>query len=218
MMKLYVYDHCPYCVKARMIFGFKQKPFKLVTLLNDDAKTPKKMIGKKMVPILEYSRGKFMTESLDIIEYIDHKNPPNSVVWKEDAKLMRWLEDTAYEVYMLAMPRWVQAPLEEFKTEKARQYFQKNKEKYIGSSFSKALKKTQLLKTEMNAHLRKLEKLFVEEQEFFTGIFNIHDFHLLATLRSLSIVKGLKFPPKVQFFMQRLARITKIPLHHDIAL
>ncbi|MDN5160564.1 glutaredoxin, partial [Escherichia coli] len=22
-MKLYIYDHCPYCLKARMIFGLK---------------------------------------------------------------------------------------------------------------------------------------------------------------------------------------------------
>ncbi|EPT9973233.1 glutaredoxin, partial [Escherichia coli] len=25
-MKLYIYDHCPYCLKARMIFGLKNIP------------------------------------------------------------------------------------------------------------------------------------------------------------------------------------------------
>ncbi|POU69340.1 glutaredoxin, partial [Pantoea sp. PSNIH4] len=25
-MKLYIYDHCPFCVKARMIFGLKNLP------------------------------------------------------------------------------------------------------------------------------------------------------------------------------------------------
>lgn len=29
-MKLYVYDHCPFCTKARMIFGLKSLP--LMTL------------------------------------------------------------------------------------------------------------------------------------------------------------------------------------------
>ena len=39
-MTLYIYDHCPYCVKARMIFGFKKQPVRIKTLLNDDEKTP----------------------------------------------------------------------------------------------------------------------------------------------------------------------------------
>ena len=58
-MKLYVYDHCPYCVKARMIFGFKQIPFELITLADDDIKTPTSMIGVKMTPILEKDSGEF---------------------------------------------------------------------------------------------------------------------------------------------------------------
>lgn len=28
-MKLYVYDHCPFCAKARMIFGLKSLPLEL---------------------------------------------------------------------------------------------------------------------------------------------------------------------------------------------
>ena len=35
-MKLYVYDHCPFCVRACMIFGLKNLPVELVVLANDD--------------------------------------------------------------------------------------------------------------------------------------------------------------------------------------
>lgn len=52
-MKLFIYDHCPFCVKARMIFGLQGQPVRLVTLLNDDEITPTTMIGKKMAPILQ---------------------------------------------------------------------------------------------------------------------------------------------------------------------
>ena len=31
-MKLYVYDHCPFCVRARMIFGLKNLPVELVVI------------------------------------------------------------------------------------------------------------------------------------------------------------------------------------------
>ena len=49
-MKLFIYDHCPYCVKVRMIFGLKNINIQLVTLSNDDEKTPISMIGKKNGP------------------------------------------------------------------------------------------------------------------------------------------------------------------------
>ena len=217
-MKLYIYDHCPYCVKARMIFGLKKIPFKLAALLNDDEKTPQKMIGLKQVPILELSQGKFMPESLDIIRHIDGPAPPNAVhSWKDDPKLTAWLNSTHFLIYSLAMPRWVKAPLAEFKTSSARSYFQNKKEKSIGP-FSQALKNSQKLKKEAQSHLKALEALFPKKQSFFKGDLTINDFHLWPALRSLSIVKGLLFPPKIRFYMDNLACKSGIPLHYSIAL
>lgn len=51
-MKLYIHDHCPFCVKARAIFGLKGVPFELITLLNDEA-MPMRKIGRKIAPTLE---------------------------------------------------------------------------------------------------------------------------------------------------------------------
>ena len=122
VMKLYVYDHCPYCVKARMIFGIKKIPLELLCLLNDDEKTPVSMIGVKMVPILEVKKGNFMPESLDIVSYVDKQNGQPIVSWKTNKKLSAWLNKNSSLCYDLAMPRWVQAPLDEFKTKKARDF------------------------------------------------------------------------------------------------
>ena len=52
-MKLYIYDHCPFCVRARMIFGLRQIPVELIHLANDDEATPIGLIGAKQVPILQ---------------------------------------------------------------------------------------------------------------------------------------------------------------------
>lgn len=52
-MKLYIYDHCPFCLKARMIFGLKNLPVELIVMSNDDEATPTRMIGQKMAPILQ---------------------------------------------------------------------------------------------------------------------------------------------------------------------
>ena len=70
-MKLYIYDHCPFCVRARMIFGLRGVEVENVILANDDEDTPIGMIGAKQVPILEKDDGTFMGESLDIVHYID---------------------------------------------------------------------------------------------------------------------------------------------------
>jgi len=70
-MKLYVYDHCPFCVRARMIFGLKNLPVELIVLANDDEATPIGLVGKKVVPILVKEDGTAMPESLDIVHYVD---------------------------------------------------------------------------------------------------------------------------------------------------
>lgn len=70
-MKLYIYDHCPYCLKARMIFGLKNIPVELHVLLNDDAETPTRMVGQKQVPILQKDDSRYMPESMDIVHYVD---------------------------------------------------------------------------------------------------------------------------------------------------
>ncbi len=56
-MKLYIYDHCPFCVRARMIFGLKKLAVEQIVLFDDDIETPTKMIGRKMLPILQKMMG-----------------------------------------------------------------------------------------------------------------------------------------------------------------
>ena len=217
MMKLYIYDHCPYCVKARMIFGLKGIPIKLKTLLNDDEKTPISMIGVKMVPILEYKPDNFMPESLDIISYIDNSKAPQLVKDKGNSKLTHWLDKNSLLCYKLAMPRWVKVDLEEFKTQKAKDYFINKKINYIGD-FEEALRESEKLIQQMTKELNTLEKLFEKKQSFFAGALSWDDFHLFAFLRSLSIVKDLNFPPKVRFYSEKLSQKSQTPLHHSLAL
>ena len=50
--ELFVYELCPFCTRARMIFGLKDIPFRLTFLSYDDRETPEQLIGKKLAPIL----------------------------------------------------------------------------------------------------------------------------------------------------------------------
>ena len=48
---VYVYDHCPFCVRVRIALGVKNVKHNLHFLANDDAQTPSNLVGKKIAPI-----------------------------------------------------------------------------------------------------------------------------------------------------------------------
>lgn len=48
---LYVYDHCPFCVRVRLALGVKNVKHLIHFLANDDVATPTKLVGKKIAPI-----------------------------------------------------------------------------------------------------------------------------------------------------------------------
>ncbi len=217
-MKLFIYDHCPYCVKARMIFGLKNQPVENIVLLNDDETTPISMIGQKMLPILETPEGTFMPESLDIIQYIDKKFPPQTILMEEDSALMNALTDIRLSYSSLIIPRWPQSSMEEFKTSSAQQYFQNKKEKMIGP-FSSALEKTKELKKEAYQILETIAKKIPNSDNWYLGsTLSLNDFHLFAVLRALTIVKDMPFPEPLKQYMNTCSQKTKIPLNTDIAV
>lgn len=49
---LYVYDHCPFCVRVRLAFGLKNIKHEVRFLANDDVDTPTKLIGSFLLHYL----------------------------------------------------------------------------------------------------------------------------------------------------------------------
>ena len=213
-MKLYVYDHCPFCVKARTIFGFKNTAFDLVILLNDDEATPTRMIGKKMAPILE-DGGRYLAESMDIVAYVDGLSGDKILAGPLNPALAQWNSDATGPLYSLALPRWAAADLEEFSTPSARDYFTRNKERMIGS-FEGHMAASSDYIASLNRHLLDLEPL-IQSSDAVNGELSEDDVHLFATLRSMSIVRGIQYPPAVEAYRQRMAERSGIDLHDSIA-
>jgi glutaredoxin 2 len=48
---VYVYDHCPFCVRVRLALGVKNVKHLIHFLANDDVMTPTRLVGKKIAPI-----------------------------------------------------------------------------------------------------------------------------------------------------------------------
>ena len=214
-MKLFVYDHCPFCVKARMIFGLKDTAFELVTLLNDDEVTPVGMIGKKMLPILADGQ-QCIAESMDIVAHVDGLAGAPVLSGPRNPAVTQWINDVAGPLFSLALPRWAAADFEEFATAAARAYFTANKERMIGSFKDHVAASPDYIAI-LNRRLVALASL-IQSPDAVNGELSEDDIHLFATLRSLSIVQGIVYPLAVEAYRLRMAQRSGVNLHDQVAI
>ncbi|CAM9848454.1 unnamed protein product, partial [Choristocarpus tenellus] len=130
--RLYVYDHCPYCVRARMILGRKGLDHELVYLANDNTEIPESLIGKKAVPILELGRPgsddhEVMAESLDIVRRLDEDPAFGPPVLRQGPMnrpdIDSWYQSVSMVMKRLNQPRYATTPLPEFQTKSARETY-----------------------------------------------------------------------------------------------
>jgi glutaredoxin 2 len=213
-MKLYVYDHCPFCVKARSIFGLKRVSFELVVLLNDDAATPERMVGRKVAPILE-EEGRCLAESMDIVAKIDALDGQSILTGPSVPAVTDWLKESSSNVYALAMPRWASSELPEFATAEARAFFTQKKEAIIGPFSDRLAESGSLIQT-ANANLARLDPL-IQSADAVNGGLSTDDIHLFAHLRALSIVRGVTYPDAIEAYRKRMSMKMEVPLHDNIA-
>lgn len=209
-MKLYIYDHCPFCLKARMIFGLKNLPIELVTLLNDDEATPTRMIGKKMAPILQKDDSRYLPESMDIVHYVDKLDGKPLLTGKPNPAIADWLRKVNGYVNRLLIPRFAKGAFDEFATPQARDYFVKKKEAAIGN-FGEHLSHTAGLVKNISDDLRALDKLIVKPNAI-NGELSEDDIHLFPILRNLTLVSGITWPSRVADYRDNMAKQTQINL------
>jgi len=213
-MKLFIYDHCPFCVKARMIFGLKDLPVRLVTLLSDDEITPTSMIGKKMAPILQKDDGSYLPESMDIVHYVDNLDGKPLLTGKTNPAIAAWLQHTATYVNKLLLPRFANADFEEFATDNARRYFSEKKQAACGD-FAVLLADSADLIAQLEEDLATLSPL-IQSSEAVNTTLSEDDIHLFPLLRSLSIVAGVALPENVEAYRNHMAQRVDIPLLFDM--
>lgn len=207
-MKLYVYDHCPFCTRARMAFGLKRVPFSLEFVPNDDEATPIRMIGVKMLPILEDADG-FMGESLDIVHKIDGLGGPRLFDGVPDPALAAWLRRWGGTITALTIPRTPYPMFPEFCTDSARAYFTAKKGSSSGG-FAALLARTDELIAELGTGLAELAPIIPDAQNP-----SIDDIMLFPWLRYLTIVPGLAPPEAIAVYEAGMAERSGVPLRHS---
>lgn len=216
-MKLFIYEHCPFCVRARMIFGLKNIPVEQHVFLSNDAKSPESMIGEKMVPILQKEDGSYMPESLDIVAYIDSNYGGSPILTgPKNPKIEALIKQLQKYDYKLECPRYIKLGLAEFATQDAIDNFVTNKSKKMGS-FDECLAKTDSLIAKVADLFTQLESL-ITSPNACNGLLSWDDICLFPVLRNLTCVKGLKFPTKIREYLESMSKKSKVNLFFDKAI
>lgn len=216
-MKLYVYEYCPFCIKARMVFPLKGLPFDMDILLDDDIRTPTQLIGRKLLPILEKDDGSHMGESMDIVRYVDTlPTTPAVITGKRRREIGQWCSRIEHTIYQLSMSRWGEMPVHEFSTPSAKAYYTRGKEAWVGP-FKPLLRQTPALLDEVHRALAQLEPM-IEASDAVNGELSLDDFNVFPLLHQLSVVKGVQYPAKVDAYRHRMAERCNIPLYDAHAI
>lgn len=204
-MKLYHYVHCPFCVRLRMVLGFLEIPYESIVLAYDDEETPLKLMGKKMLPIMEIN-GELYNESLEIIQLLDQNDLLSSNFAIENySQTEAILNRLGSDVHSLAMPYWMWTP--EF-NKNSRQYFQDKKEIKRGPFKDLVAKKHQFIQT-LNENLRNLE---IESKE---NTIKLNDILLASHLWGMYIVPEFQFEDELHLYLQLIAKKCHFSYHGD---
>ncbi|WP_333912704.1 glutaredoxin 2 [Vibrio coralliirubri] len=156
-MKLYIYDHCPFCARVSYIAQSLGLNIELVSVDYDDAQTLIDLIGKKMVPVLQKDDGSIMAESLDIIVYFmelkssDEQRVPSEQVTAFQTRVFPLTQQ-------IGRPRWWNLDLAEYRSAGAKEAWRASKETEC-FNFEELLEKTPQFVQLINPLLKDAELL-----------------------------------------------------------
>ncbi|RQW64747.1 glutaredoxin 2 [Vibrio viridaestus] len=216
-MKLFVFEHCPFCIKAMMTANFKKLDVEFEYIQNHDVDARIEKVGANMVPIVQKPDGSYMAESLDIVKYFDEFNgEPTLLPGQKQAEISAWNQSVAGVEGPLVHPRWMHITLPEFGSAEAKAWFTKNKSAMISMSFEDAIAKTDIFLPKMNQALESIDFLTLPSEN--GNQLSYDDVNFYPTLRNLTVIKGIKFPPRVKQYVDEVTALTQIPVYYDVAV
>ncbi|KAL4087946.1 hypothetical protein PRIC1_012377 [Phytophthora ramorum] len=214
--QLYIYDHCPFCCRARVALGLKQVKYDVLFLANHDEATPIALVGSKQAPILVPVGEKPFPESWDIVSYVDTHYGGAPILKEASGRedLGKWIDTAMPLLVTLYLPRFHAAPLPEFTLRESRDYFKAKKEKSFGS-FSDNIAKSPELVAQVNQLLLQLEPM-LHSNHSVNAELSYDDLDLFGRLRGLTLVKGVEWPAKVRAFLEFFSEAGDVPLYDNV--
>jgi len=199
---LHVYDHCPFCVRVELALAFLGLPYTRVLYGYGDMDGPKRLMGKKQLPVMEY-KGKYTEESLDIIGVIEKNTSHKEIPPKTDREdLGKWLKDSGEIRRTLCRPRIIKVPIKDWAEDQDVAYAKQKYEKK-GFNYADAEARSDELIVEMNQFLESFNNdILHNENSVNEEGFGIDDILVIPHIRTLTCVKGLKWPEKLRKYLE----------------
>ncbi len=209
-MRIYMFEHCSLCFRVRMIAALKRLHLQEVVVLDDDTDTMVGLVGKRVIPILLKDDGKPMLESMDMVKYVDSRGDP-VLTGPERPELAAWADQFVPKTAPLTMPRYPLLGLPEFGTVAALDHYTLRKRTVFGD-FVELRANTRRYISDVAPSLEELDRL-IEAPLAVNGTLSLDDVRVLPLLRSVAVVKDLRFPRKVRdYFAAMMSRIGYQPL------
>lgn len=202
-MKLYIYDHCPFCARVAFVARSLGLTVELVSVDYHDAETLIDLIGKKMVPVLEKDDGSIMAESLDIISYF--MDLANSDEPREPANPVTQFQTRAFPLTQrIGRPRWWKLDLPEYRTEESKAAWRESKET-DEFNFDKLIEQTPQFVQLINPLLKDAELLLNFEKGEST-LPLIDQAVYFSMLRGFYVESSIEWPPTLDRWMERKSK------------
>ncbi len=216
-MKLFLFEHCPHCIKAEMVAHYKGVTIEKVYLQNDDVEARIEKVGANMVPILQKPDGSYMPESLDIAQIFDSMSQQKIILPSNKAEQVNdWLTKANAFSGQLTHPRWMKIELPEFQRPEAVAWYTKNKQAMIGMTFEQALANTAEFKAGYEECLAQIDFITLPSEQ--SNQISWDDVMLFPFIRNATVVKDLRIPERVEQYLAQIAELTTIRLFYDVAL
>ena len=211
-LTLHCYDHCPYCIRVELTMGFLGLPYDRVVYGYGDASEttgPKKLLGKKVLPVLELEDGSMMMESLDIVAYLDARagGPAFARLAPQTGRFAEWLARYKPVQRLLYRPRILKMPIVDWTDDAARDVgYARAKYTKQGFDYDAAEAGTADQIKAVNALLGELDAL-LHPGAAAGGACNawgpsLDDVTLLPDLRTLTCVAGVAWPAGLRAYME----------------
>ncbi len=209
-MRLYMFEHCSLCFRVRMTAALKSLHLQETVVLDDDSDTMVGLVGKRVIPILVKDDGQPMLESMDMVAYVDSYGE-RILTGPQRSEVAVWADKVVAKTGPLTMPRYPLLGLPEFGTIAALDHYNLRKRKAFGD-FVELRANTRHYIEDLMPNLEELDQL-IESPSAVNGKLSLDDIRVLPLLRSVGVVKGLRFPQKVQdYFESMMSRIGYQPL------
>jgi glutaredoxin 2 len=196
-----------------MVANYSNVDHKKAYLLNDDEDTCFRLIGSKMVPILEFANGTAMAESLDIVATFNELADAEHKLISGDnpSRVTTLLNSVSFAINCLLYPRNILIEQPEYATPSSIAYFTAKKEKIIDMSFAEAMARTAEFKSEVESALAALPELPLPSSH--DNKLAWFDIYVFPTLRNLTMVKELEIPVQVSAYIAEVASLTRQQLY-----